>query len=273
MLAPPMSTSPADAPSSARLAWPFFAATFAITWLLQLPAVLVVLGRLPGPVERFMAPMGLGAFGPLLGALLVARWGRGGGGVRALFRPLRTWPGVTWPLVALGLSGAIFVAAKAVYTLAGGHDPGPWFYPPLDPPRIVALFVFPFGEELGWRGFAQPRLQARHGVLTASLLVGLLWGLWHIPMFLVAGLSLGAYALALPFFLAGSVVFGWLYGRTRAGLWLAILAHVGAHLSNTHQALPGHVTPFALHTAGYVVVALGLVLIDRRTFRSGARSD
>jgi membrane protease YdiL (CAAX protease family) len=60
---------------------------------------------------------------------------------------------------------------------------------PLDPLPLLALFVYifflggPVGEELGWRGFALPRLQSLHGPLVGSLILGVLWGLWHLPLF------------------------------------------------------------------------------------------
>lgn len=246
---------------SPRSTVPFFAAAFGITWLLQLPAVLAQIGILPGPVERYMLPAGLGAFGPLLAALLVARFEPGG--VRALLRPLGIWRvGAGWYAVALGLPAAIFLAGMAVYSLFGG-DAGPWLYPPADGQRIAAMIVFPIGEEIGWRGLAQPRLQRRHGALVASLLVGVGWALWHLPMFLLAGLPPSLILISIVLIVASSVVYGWLYNRTQGSLLLAILFHAGGHLNNPSQALPGNVTPFVIYTAAFVVAA-GVVAFTSR---------
>ncbi len=167
---------------------PFFATAFAITWLLQLPAVLVLSGVLPGPFERFMVLVGLGALGPTFAAIVASRIEARGEAMRALFGQLRAWrvhPG--WYLVALALPGTIFVGGMAVYALFGGSDAGPWFYPPNNDQRIAAMIFFSVGEEIGWRGFALPRLQERYGALPASLILGIAWALWHIPMFLLAG--------------------------------------------------------------------------------------
>jgi membrane protease YdiL (CAAX protease family) len=262
-----------DDPSSRKTAL-FFVAALGITWSLQLPALLAHLGLVPGPIERFLILVGLGAFGPLLAAVLASRLESGGRGVAVLFGPLRTWRvGVGWYLLALALPGAIFVAGRGVYSLLGGADGGPFFYPPRTAERIAAMFFFSIGEEIGWRGFALPRLEERYGALVASLILGFVWGLWHIPMFVIAGLSPGTIAMLIVLFLpAGSVVFTWMYDRTRGSLLIAILLHMGAHLNNSHQALPGNVTPAVIHTVAYCAVALVLVLADRKLFLSRPRS-
>jgi membrane protease YdiL (CAAX protease family) len=212
-----------------------------------------------------MAGVGLSAFGPMFGAMLVSRM-EGGGGIRALFRPLRDWRvNVGWYLVALLVPGATFAAGMAVNGLFGGT--GPWFYVPENAARVTALVVFSFGEEIGWRGYALPRLQERYGPLQASAILGFFWCLWHIPMFMLAGLPLSLMPLLILFFIPGTVFFTWIYNRTRAGLPLAIVAHMGTHLNNSHRALPGNVTPLVVHTAGYIVLAAALVLFDRKAWR------
>jgi membrane protease YdiL (CAAX protease family) len=166
------------------------------------------------------------------------------------------------------------VAGRAVYSLFGGGNAGPWLYPPASAERIAAMIFFSVGEEIGWRGFALPRLQERYGPLIASLILGFVWGLWHIPMFLIAGLSPGTIAMLILLFMpAGSLVFTWIYNHTRGSLLLAILVHMGAHLNNSHQALPGNVTPAVIHTVAYCFVALVLVLGDRKLFLSRPPSD
>lgn len=248
---------------------PFFVAVFVITWLLQLPALLVSYGVIAGPVEKFLPLLGLSALGPLFAGTLAAYWESGRAGIRALFRPLRIWrvhPG--FYVFALLSSGGIFVAGMAVYTLVSGRDAGPWFYVPKEAPALLALVFFPFGEEVGWRGFAQPRLQQRYGPVVASAIIGIFWGLWHLPMFQISGVPLWLMVVMLPFFISGSMVFTWLYTRTRGSLLLAVLMHVGAHLNNSNKALPGNVTPVFVHTAAFCAAALGLYLLDRKVFQT-----
>jgi membrane protease YdiL (CAAX protease family) len=247
---------------------PFFAAAFFITWSLQLPALLAQRGVIPGPMERYLLPLGLGAFGPLLAALIVARAESGGAGLRALLRPLRIrYLDAGWYLVALGMFGAIYAAGVAIYHLFGGTQAGSWVYPPDDAARVAALFVFPIGEEIGWRGFALPRLQRRHGALSASLWLGAGWALWHTVMFAFQGMTLGLFALSFVNLIAGSVVFSWLYNRTRGSLLVAMLAHAGAHLNNPARVLPGDVAPFLIFTVAVCAVAGALVLVDRPVWR------
>jgi len=205
-----------------------------------------------------MPLVGLGVFGPLLGALLAARHESGRGGARELFRSLRlSGAGVTWSLVALLLPGTLLAAGMALY--GGFGHPRPWFYPPAPGPALVALFVIPWAEEIGWRGFAFPRLQQRYGALVASLILGTIWAVWHTPQFLLVGLGLEILTIMIPFFVAGSIVFTWLFNR-RGGFGLVILAHMGAHLSNSHASLPGDPVPLIVHTVGFGIVAFVLIL-------------
>jgi membrane protease YdiL (CAAX protease family) len=246
---------------------PFFALALGITWLLQLPAVLAQRGVIPGPVDRFMLPAVLGSFGPLIAAVLVSRFGPGGAGVRALFRSLRTWRvGAVWYLVALGLFAGIHVAGTAVYAALGGDAAGRWLYLPENGQHVAAMIVIPIAEEPGWRGFALPRLQERYSALKASLVLGVFWALWHTMMFVLQGTSPLTFAISMVNILAGSVIFSWIYNRTRGSLLIAILAHVGAHLDNPARALPGNVTPFIVFTVALCVAAGALVLGDRKAW-------
>jgi membrane protease YdiL (CAAX protease family) len=94
---------------------------------------------------------------------------------------------------------------------------------------LPLLVLGPLSEEIGWRGYALGRLQTRWNALTSSLIVGLVWALWHLPLFMMVGSSY--HELGLPFisFLAGimanSVLYTWLYNNTKQSIWSAILLH------------------------------------------------
>lgn len=242
--------------------WAFFLLTFAITWGLQLPGTLVALGALPGPVERFLPLMGLGAFGPLIAATVMVSLEDGARGRRALFGRFRLWNvGAHWYVIALSVSGALYLASRAIHGLFGGT--GPWGYIPHEAPTLVAMVVFPLGEEVGWRGYALPRLLPRYGALGASLILGVIWCFWHALMMVVSGVPLWMLAAMVPFFAAGSVVFTWIFRHTRGSLLLAFLTHVGAHLNNSNKAMPESFTPVALHTVAFVLFAAGVWWFDR----------
>jgi membrane protease YdiL (CAAX protease family) len=243
----------------------FFVLAFAITWALQLPAVLAARGVIAGPPPVLLGLVGVGAFGPMAAATIAARVD--GSGVRALYAPLRRWRvGLGWYIVALFAPGGLFVAAALVYNALGHAEP--LLYPPAGGAFLLAAVVFPFGEEIGWRGYALPRLSARFGPLGASVVLGVLWTLWHVPMLTLQGVvEPELYAMFIAFLVGGSIVFTWIYEHTRGSLLLAVLAHVGTHLNNPGHAMPARTTPMALHTAAYVVAAAALVLVDRAVFR------
>lgn len=249
----------------------FFLWAFALTWIPQLPAVLARHGAIAGPVEKWMAFGGLGALGPMFAAIIASAHEDGRQGVRALFRPMKRYAVAPyWYALALLLPGALLAVGLAGYGLVTGRDPGPLWYPPIEPERVIAAVVFPLGEEIGWRGFAQPRLDASRGRLRSSAIIGALWASWHLFMFDIAGLSLGVMLSTLPMFLAGAVLFTWLYARTQQSLLLAVLLHVGTHLNNSHRALPANELPATVHTVMYVLFAVALLLFDRETFARGS---
>jgi len=113
-------------------------------------------------------------------------------------------------------------------------------------------------------------LQSRYGPLTASLVLGGAWALWHTAMFLLADLTPGLFLISAVNILAGSVIFSWLFNRTRGSLLIALLAHLGAHLCNPAQVLPGTTLPFNVLTVAVCVVAVGLLLGDRGAWRNQA---
>jgi membrane protease YdiL (CAAX protease family) len=231
----------------------------------QLPAALAKLGLLEGGVERYMGLLGLGLFGPTVAALLVVR--SEPGGIRGFFGQLRKWRvGLGWWVLAIALPGLVMTAGLAVYRLATGNDPGPWTYFPTEAPRIVALFLIPFVEELGWRGYALPRLQARLGAVWAGLVLGVVWAVWHLPMFVVQGIGFEWLAFALVYFPAGSLCFSWLYNRTGGSLPIVIGAHFGAHLDSSMASMPGNAVPWVSQGVGYLVLALVLLAVDRKAW-------
>lgn len=183
----------------------FFAAAFALTWTLQLPAVLAQRAVLEIAPEPLMPLVVVGVFGPALAAMLVRAREAGRAGMRELFRPLRAFRAdPRWYVVALVHPGLLLALGMAAWLALGGE--GSLVYLPDPPARIVAAILIALGEEVGWRGFALPRLTKLVGPIGASLVIGPLWALWHVPMFLGASVPLSLLPVMIVFFSAGSVV-------------------------------------------------------------------
>ncbi len=168
--------------------------------------------------------------------------------------------------MALGFPAACYVVGTSVYSMAGGRAGGHWLWPPENAQRIAALIVFPIGEEFGWRGVALPRLQRRYSRLTAALVVGVGWAVWHIPMLIIAGSTVTVFAISAVSLVALSIFCTWLFNHTQESLLLAILAHAGGHLNNPTQAFPNS-TPFIVYALTVCVAAIALVVIDRKAWR------
>jgi membrane protease YdiL (CAAX protease family) len=229
----------------------FFALAFGITWLLDTPAVLSALDHAP-PAVPAMAAVGLGAFGPTLAALLVS-WRTGE--VRATFGRWRT--PLVWLPAALLVTPALHLVATLVEVALGGH-PQQWFYPPVHAELVAGLIFFSLGEEFGWRGYAYPRLADRIGPVRGALIVGALWALWHLGMWVVAANGLPAPAtvgFAVIELAAASVFFAWFFERSGRSLAVAIALHAGGHVDNVSRAPEDELRLRALRLIVYVAAA------------------
>ena len=244
----------------------FFVLTFGITWGLQLPGVFAQRGIFPGDPKVYLPFVALGALGPLLAATWLSFREGGRAGVNRLYAPLLRWRvHWGWYAVALALPGALLTLVLSLLNQAGRQ--GPIAYLPAAGGVVFGL-VMSLVEEVGWRGYALPRLRARWGAFAASALLGVLWCLWHIPMFLGLGVPLDLGPILLLYFVGASLFMTWIYDGTQGSLLLIVLAHLGAHLDNSHRALPGDVVPLLAHAIVYA--ALGLFVMRRfRTVKQG----
>lgn len=226
----------------------FFVLAYALTWPL-IPLVSL------SPLWGFPA-----LFGPALAAVVVAAVGDGRAGLKDLIGRVVRWRvGAGWYVVVLGLPAGLALAAAGLH-LALGTDSSIEFGG-LSVLSFV-VFVLIIGEELGWRGYALPRLLAGRSALSASLILGALWGAWHLPTFFVPGapqhgLPFSAFVL---FTMAYSVLFTWVYLHTRGSVLIATLLHGAINFSQ--GLFLGGVDParvYWLLAAVYGVAALALV--------------
>ncbi len=199
----------------------FFLLAYALTWL----------GAIPYSLGVFEAP--LLPLGPFLAALIVASLGGGWSATKSLLLRMVQWRVARrWYALALLLPVAILVCAIYANVLYGAPAPsGDFMLQAL--PGIVPIFAFAllfplsgaFGEELGWRGFALPRLLADRSPLAASLILGLLVAIWHAPLF-VTGMY-GDAPLRILSMVALTMVFTLLANGSGGSVLLAMLFHAG----------------------------------------------
>jgi membrane protease YdiL (CAAX protease family) len=122
---------------------------------------------------------------------------------------------------------------------------------------IVPWFIFEIltnGEEMGWRGYVLPRLQAKYNALTASLILGVIWSVWHLPKFFGTGTSGGrSFFWFTVFSMPAAVLYTWLYNNSRGSLLLATLFHA---TNNT----VGMFLPVSFAVTGGIIPNLAIVL-------------
>jgi len=211
--------------------------------------------------------------GPLLAALIVTAMTEGRAGVVALLRKLTIWRvGWGWFAVTLLMAPAICVTPAYLNMLFGAPNPTAALIATL--PTMLMMFALrlvnpldgPMQEELGWRGFALPRLQLRRSPLAASAILGMLVVIWHVPLVLLD--MLPAYALFGTF--AFTIVFGWLFNSTGGSVLMTLIAHAADGLVITGN-LGLDATDSEHHVmilvATWCVVALLVVLFNGPTLR------
>jgi CAAX protease family protein len=246
---------------------PFFLLAFAITWGLQIPGVLAQRGLLPGAPAMYLPFAALGLFGPLVAAVVLTRREGGTAALKELGARLlrfRVHPGFYF--AALVVPGGLLASLLFLLNRAGRE--GPVAYLPSGGMLVFAV-VISVAEEVGWRGYALPRLEEKFGAFAASGLIGVVWYAWHLPMFAGQGVSPSLFLVMLLYFTGASLFLTWLHDATGGSLLLAVLAHVGAHLNNSHRALPHEVLPLVAHASVYA--ALGLFVMRKRRSDGGAR--
>src|SRR5215204_754260 len=217
----------------------FFVLAYALTWILESP--LVFLGDSVSDTQSLvlviLASNVPSALGIVLTAIVLGR-----GALRKLLGQLLIWrvaPG--WYLVMILGPVALAGAVVALNTLLGGPAPSLGM-PLLGVAVFLAFSIFPgsaLGEEIGWRGYALPRLQTRRSALSASLIIGVIWALWHLPLWLAGWLqgepfrTPTLYAAFVVSTIALSVILSWVYNSTGGSLLMVALLHATANFPVT----------------------------------------
>jgi CAAX protease family protein len=257
----------------------FFVLSFVLTWgyfwLIWTPL------RLPDSL------IALGGFGPAASAFLVLGLTSGKRGVVCLLGSIMHWRvGALWYVVALlGIPVLNFLAFLVVPGMLAD-----FVAPDLRLPRLylseiaisLTIGIAPLWEEIGWRGFAQPRMQRQYGPVVGSLILGMLWGVWHLPFFfgplarsgpgttfVSAGIALVEFSIGLT---GLSVVMAWVLNNCGGSTLMAILLHAcfdssGLAMVALFPSTAPYYLPIHYQTLGIAIVfsaaALVLIIVTR----------
>jgi uncharacterized protein len=260
----------------------YFGLTFLITWGIQLLLIASENGwgglSMP-PTVHYLA-----SYGPMLSALIVTAWVSGGAGLRELLSRITRWRvGWTWFLVSLLSPAALFAVGLAAAWLVDGSIPDVRLVGQVNymPYLGVGAWVFWFltygmGEEIGWRGFALPRLQHDRSAAWATLVLGLIWALWHLPPFFYLDtyqqMGLWMYPFLAFTIVCGNVIYTWIYNSSGGSVLMAIVFHASFNFFSASAA--GQGTVAIVMTAGIVIASLviprvyGLENLSRRSRHS-----
>lgn len=245
----------------------FFTLTFALTWGL---ASLFVLA--PDQVERVFGPPGLtnplyvlAVYAPAISGLLLVWHRLGRTGLRGFFArfAMVRMPIAGWLFLVAGVPALVYAGALITGTAGDGSGFSSWY---AAIPALGLAFITGPVEELGWRGVALPLLQRRFNPLVSGVLLGIVWGVWHLPAFALSGTVHSAWAVG-PF-LAGivamSVIMTWLFNASRGSILVAWLMHFQAMNPLFPDAQPWDNLMF-------VIAAVVIVIANRKSMLG--RSD
>jgi len=226
--------------------WQFFIFTFLFSWLLWLPGILIthnlvqkydILLKINNVLVWFAG------VGPSFVALYLLYRNDGITGIKKVLGRIFKLDLGYWiypiifliPITLIGAHLLNIVLFKASLPQSGLLKE-PWWIPVL----FIVFFIFQFGEEIGWRGFALDRLQNRMNALFSSILLGSLWALWHLPMFFMNGFGHHDYHLPFGQFLLTlillSIIITWLQNNTKSSLFAAFVIH--AYINLCGEVLP-----------------------------------
>jgi uncharacterized protein len=215
----------------------FFLIAYAGSWLVELPVVLSRTGTgfLPYTLPPVVAALTIAAAtftGPTLSAFVMAHATEGRQGVTNLLRRYVLWRvKLRWYLfVLLVIPASQVLGAIVLPGVAASYQPLTLGLVLGYPLALVSTLVLggPLGEEPGWRGFALPRLQVAFGPLVGSTLLGVLWALWHLPLFW-SGVwtpptptNIAMFIVMITFL---TVIMTWVFNNARGSLLITILMH------------------------------------------------
>jgi membrane protease YdiL (CAAX protease family) len=244
---------------------------FLLTWPLMLANAGLLPLQLPFPLS-IMAGYGLIAASLIMTALTVGK-----SGVIALLKRYLIWH-VSWKWYAaafLLLPACILtgVLMNAAFTRTAIDFSGVMAHNIFGQTANLPVFIVPFflvdlltnGEEMGWRGYVLPRFQSRYSALISSLFVGVIWGLWHLPLFL-GHWNPSSYLIFMVKMPVEAIFYTWLYNNTKGSLLLVSLMHsasntAGVFLPVANTASANNLGALMFQVAVEILIAIAVTLL------------
>ena len=241
--------------------WSFLALTFGLSWvpmslfMLFADQFTALFGEMSASNPIFL----LAVYAPGISGIFLIWRHYGLKGLGSFFRRLTLWraPIQWWLFLLLGIPAIVYAAAAINGTITEPFRFAPWYM--AFPALLQSLLLGPMGEEFGWRGLALPLLQRRFSPFWASLILGVVWAVWHAPAFFMSGTPQSAWSIG-PFFvglIAITVIMTPLFNASRGSLLIAILYHLNMMNPIFPDAQPWDNFLFA-------IVAVVIVFLNRR---------
>jgi membrane protease YdiL (CAAX protease family) len=246
---------------------PFLVITFGITWglatllMLFYDQIVAIFGEI-GMTNPLIILM---VYAPGIAGIFLVWHYCGFKGLKSFFKRLTLWqaPTVWWAFLILGIPLIVYAGAAIKGSIAEPFHFTPWYQ--IFPAIALALFLGPI-EEFGWRGVAQPLLQRKYSPFWSGVILGCIWGVWHIPSFLGSGTPQSAWNFG-PFFIgivAVAVILTPLFNVSRGSLLISALYHFQIMNPVFPDAQPWDILLF-------VVTAIIVVWLNRQEmFRKGS---
>ncbi|MFX0020571.1 MAG: CPBP family intramembrane glutamic endopeptidase [Promethearchaeota archaeon] len=213
----------------------FFLITYLFSWLLWLPSLLSSV-LFSTQVVLYEILKIIGPFGPFVAAFILTLVNEGKEGLKQLWK--RGWHCENKPFLVISIFfiPVLYFSSLLLVILIEGIIPVYWPNPIEIITHYVLVFFLagPFQEEFGWRGYALDRLQLRFNALTSSIILGMIWGVWHLPSFFIIGTNQENQPF-YPFFFSIiilSVLFTWIYNNSNRSILATMIFHTTINGSN-----------------------------------------
>lgn len=232
---------------------------FALTWPIDLANSGIVPIQFPFIVYLFLG------WGFIFASVIMTGLTLGKDGVVALLKRYVQWRvGWQWYLAAFLLAPSLIVLAVYINAALVGVPPDfstVMAHKIFGASAYLPLFILPFflvdlisnGEEMGWRGYVLPRLQAKYSALTSTLILGVIWGFWHLPKYL-SHWNTVSFAWFMVHTMAYAVILTWLYNNTKGSLLLVAISHASSNTAGVFMPMANTVS--SENMGAYIIFVL-----------------